>query len=83
MTGLAEFLLGSIVSRPENMQLSAVEGDSSLLLELRLDPEDVALLRRNRSQLFRAIQVVLNAASGPRKTVLDLLDDSRDGGDEE
>ena len=83
MSGLAEFLLGSVVSRPENMQLSAVEGEASLLLELRLDPVDVALLRRNRSQLFRAIQVVLNAASGPRKTVLDLLDDSRDSGDEE
>ena len=57
------------------MQLTAVEGSASLLLELRVHADDVAVLRNNRSRLLRAMQVVLNAASGPQKAVIDLVDE--------
>lgn len=81
MQALAEFLLRSVTIHPDEAQLTAVEGSSSLLLELRAHPEDAARLRADRSRLIRAMQVVLNAASGPRKTVLDLVDGH--GGEED
>lgn len=76
MQGLVDFLLQSVVKHPDELRLSPVEGASSMLFELRLHPDDAALLRRDRGQLLQAIQVVLSAASGPRKVVLDLIDDA-------
>ena len=83
MQALAEFLIRSVSLHPDEAQLTAVEGSSSLLLELRAHPDDVQRFRAERSQLIRAMQVVLNAASGPRKTVLDLVDGYGGGEDEE
>lgn len=74
MQPLAEFLARSLVGRPDDVQISAVEGSASLLLELRVHADDEKLLRDNRSSLLRAMQVVLNAASGPQKAVIDLVD---------
>lgn len=81
MQALAEFLIRSVSVHPDEAQLTAVQGSSSLLLELRAHPDDVERFRADRSRLIRAMQVVLNAASGPRKTVLDLVDGH--GGDED
>ena len=75
MQALVEFVLKSVVKHPDQLQLSPVEGASSLLVELRLHADDAALLRRDSGQLLQAVQVVLSAASGPRKVVLDLIDD--------
>lgn len=66
----------SVLSRPEDVQLAVVEGSTSMLLELRVHPDDLGILRRDRGSLLRAMQVVLNAASGPQKAVLDLVDDN-------
>lgn len=76
MQSLVEFVLKSVVKHPDQLQLTPVEGASSLLVEMRLNAEDAAVLRRDQGQLLQAIQVVLSAASGPRKVVLDLIDDA-------
>lgn len=65
----------SVLSRPDDVKLDVVEGATSLLIELRVHADDVGRLRQNHSSLLRAMQVVLNAASGPQKAVLDLVDD--------
>lgn len=84
MQALAEFLAKSVVTHPDAVRLTAVEGSASLLLELRVHPDDAARLQADRGGLLRAIQVVLNAASGPQKAVLDLVaEDARASGDEE
>lgn len=75
MQALADFLARSVVKRPDDVQLAAVEGATSVLLELRVHPDDLGVLRDNRSGLMRAMQVVLNAASGPQKAILDLVDE--------
>lgn len=75
MQSLADFLVRSVVARPDDVKLSVVEGDTSVLLELRVHADDLGTLRNNRSSLLRAMQVVLNAASGKQKAVLDLVDE--------
>ena len=83
MQPLAEFLVRSVVLHPDDVQLSAVDGATSQLLELRVHPEDNARLRANRGALLRAMQVVLNAGSGPQKAVLDLVEAQRASAGEE
>ena len=83
MHPLAEFMAKSVLAHPDDVQLSVVEGATSLLLELRVHPDDVRRLRHDRSSLLRAMQVVLNAASGPQKAVLDLVEDRQQARGEE
>ena len=83
MHPLAEFMAKSVLTHPDEVQLSVVEGATSLLLELRVHPDDVKRLRFDRSSLLRAMQVVLNAASGPQKAVLDLVEDRHQARGEE
>ncbi len=66
----------SVLAHPDDVKLTVVEGATSMLLELRVHADDVQRLRHDRSSLLRAMQVVLNAASGPQKAVLDLVEDS-------
>ena len=73
----------SVVKRPDDVSLTAVEGSTSVLLELRVHADDLGVLRDNRSSLLRAMQVVLNAASGPQKAVLDLVDERHQARGEE
>lgn len=77
MLPLAEFMAKSVLTHPDDVRLSVVEGATSMLLELRVHEDDVRRLRHDRSSLLRAMQVVLNAASGPQKAVLDLVEDRR------
>lgn len=75
MLPLADFMAKSVLTRPDDVKLTVVEGATSMLIELRVHDEDVPRLRHDRSKLLRAMQVVLNAASGPQKAVLDLVEE--------
>lgn len=74
MTELVQFLVRPLVRHPAEVSVSAVDGDASTLLELRLHPADVAVLRASDAHYLRAIQQVLSASGGARKAVLDLVD---------
>ena len=83
MQSLVDFLVKSVVAHPGDVSLNALEGSASLFVELRVHADDAARLRHNQGQLLSAIQVVLSAASGPRKVVLDLVDDHGSSDSEE
>ncbi|MFO0003755.1 MAG: hypothetical protein ACK559_21755 [bacterium] len=64
------------------MHTSAVEGEASVMLELRVPPDDVPAVRGERGETLRAIQQVLSIAGGTRKPVLDFVDDGASSGEE-
>jgi len=73
MEGLVDYMVRSIARHPDSIQLSAHEGDASLLLELEVHPEDRDRLQDNDGELLSAMKQVLVAAGGKRKAVLDLV----------
>ena len=79
-----DYLVRSVVDHPEDIQVSAVEGEASLLLELRVNPEDLDQVKGPDRTLFRAMQQVMAVSSrkAHQKPVLDLIEDD-DGGEEE
>jgi predicted RNA-binding protein YlqC (UPF0109 family) len=79
---LVNFLVKPLVKKPEAVKVHAVEGTASVLLELRVDPEDEASVRGPQGDTLRAIQQVLSAAGGARKPVLDLIQASGGAGEE-
>ena len=75
MRELVNYILRPLVSHPDEVQVTDIEGSASLLLELRMHPDDVNVLKDNEGQFFRAIQQVLSAAGGSTKPILELVED--------
>lgn len=82
MQDLVEYMVRPLVAHPDDVQVSVVEGEASLLLELRVNAADYARFRGPQGHL-RAMQAVVAVAGGPRKPVLDLVDDQDADEDEE
>ncbi len=73
MQGLVDYMVRSVAKHPDAIQINAVEGDASLLLELDVHQDDRALLLEDDGDLLAAMQQVLGAAGGKRKAVLELV----------
>jgi predicted RNA-binding protein YlqC (UPF0109 family) len=78
---LVEYIVRPLVDHPDDVVVSTIEGDSSVLLELRVNAADVGKVRGPKGRRFQDIQQVLAIAGGDRKPVLELID-SEDGAEE-
>ena len=79
MKELVEYMVRPIVDHPDDVQVDVVDGSASVVIELTVNPADVAGLAGSDDGLLSAMQKVLAVAGGTRKPVLDLLDGSDDG----
>lgn len=79
MSALVEYMVLPLVRNPDDVQVSVVEGNSSVLIELRVHPDDVDRLQANDGARFRAMQQVLSASGGDRKAVLELIEPDNGG----
>ena len=82
MEALIEYLIKPLTTHPDDVQISSVEGSASILLELRVNPEDVGAVRGEDNNRFRAIQQILSASGGSRKPVLELIESNAAGAEE-
>ena len=74
MEALVEYLVKPLAAHPADVQITAVEGSASVLLELRVNVEDVDAVRGEDGSRIHAIQQILSASGGKRKPVLELID---------
>lgn len=63
MRDLVEFIAKSLVDRPEEVQVSQVEGEKSLIIELRVADEDMGKIIGKQGRIARAIRTVVKAAA--------------------
>jgi len=71
---LVEFIARSLVRNPDDVQLLPVKSPASLILELRVNKEDVGMIIGKGGRIAKAIRVLLNAISV--KNII--LDDGRE-----
>lgn len=60
---MVEFLAKSLVEHPDEVQVSQVEGDKSLILELKVAPTDTGKVIGRRGRVARAIRTIAKAAA--------------------
>ena len=82
MEELVSFMAKGLVSYPDDVRVNAVEGESVMILELDVHPDDADRVIGDNGRTIRAMRQVLSAASGRRKTVLELLEPATDGAEE-
>lgn len=75
MQELVEHLVRPIVAHPDQISVQSVEGESVVMLELVVHPDDQDKLSADDGRTLRALRTVLSAAAGKRKATLDLVEE--------
>ena len=63
MLELVEYIAKALVDHPENVTVNQVEGEQSIILELKVDPEDMGKVIGKQGRIAKAIRTVVKAAA--------------------
>ena len=63
MKELVELIAKSLVDYPEQVDVKQVEGEHSVILELRVAPDDMGKAIGKQGRIAKAIRTVVNAAA--------------------
>ncbi|MCT4633792.1 MAG: KH domain-containing protein [Firmicutes bacterium] len=63
MGELVKIIAKSLVDNPEMVQVSEVEGSQSVIIELRVSPEDMGKVIGKQGRIAKAIRTVVKAAA--------------------
>ncbi len=63
MKEMVEFIAKALVDYPEQVDVQQVEGERSIILELRVAPEDMGKVIGKQGRIAKAIRTVVNAAA--------------------
>jgi len=67
MKDLIKRIVQSLVDNPEQVEVSEVESDRTLILEIRMAKEDIGKVIGKQGRTAQAIRDILRAASGKLK----------------
>lgn len=63
MKELVEFIAKSLVDTPDDVNVTEVDGERALVLELRVAPDDVGKVIGKQGRIAKAIRTVVKAAA--------------------
>ena len=63
MKEIVEFIAKALVDYPEQVNVQQVQGERSIILELRVAPEDMGKVIGKQGRIAKAIRTVVNAAA--------------------
>lgn len=63
MKELVEYMAKSLVDNPDAVTVNEVDGEQSLILELKVDPEDMGKVIGKQGRIAKAIRTVVKAAA--------------------
>ncbi|TCK98306.1 RNA-binding protein with KH domain [Natranaerovirga hydrolytica] len=75
MKELVEFIAKSLVDKPEEVTVNEVEGERSIIIELKVDPEDMGKIIGKQGRIAKAIRTVVKAAATKdnKRVVVEIL----------
>lgn len=62
MKELVEHIAKALVDKPEDVSVTAIEGEQSVVLELRVAPSDLGKVIGRQGRTARSLRTILNAA---------------------
>ena len=63
MVELVEYIAKALVDHPEQVEVREIQGETGLILELRVAPEDMGKVIGKQGRIAKAIRAVVKAAS--------------------
>ena len=76
MKDLLEYLAKSIVDYPDDVQIEAIEGERSVILQLRVNPEDMGKVIGKQGRIAQALRTLVKAAATKqgKSAIVEILD---------
>ena len=76
MRGLIEQIAKALVDKPDEVQVSEVDGEQTTVIELRVAKEDLGKVIGKQGRTARAMRTILSAASTKlrKRSVLEILE---------
>ncbi|MDR2696568.1 MAG: KH domain-containing protein [Deltaproteobacteria bacterium] len=73
---LISYIASSLVDKPDQVQVTEVEGEQTTVLELRVAKEDLGKVIGRQGRTARAMRTILGAASSKvkKRSVLEILE---------
>ena len=69
---LVEFIARALVDTPEKVEVSDVSGEQTVVLELRVEKDDLGKVIGKQGRTVKAMRSILNAASSKLRKRADL-----------
>ena len=75
MKNLVNILARSLVDKPERVEVNQVDGEKSIILELRVDSDDMGKVIGKQGKIAKAMRTVIKAAAAKdgKRVVLEIL----------
>ncbi|HHW61675.1 MAG TPA: KH domain-containing protein [Syntrophomonadaceae bacterium] len=75
MKELVEFIARSLVDSPDDVEVTEVEGERSMIIELRVAPDDMGKVIGKQGKIAKAIRTVTKAAAAKegKRVVVEIL----------
>jgi predicted RNA-binding protein YlqC (UPF0109 family) len=67
MKELIEQIAKSIVEKPDEVQVRAIEGEHAVVIELRVDRDDIGKVIGKQGRTITAMRTILNAARAQKE----------------
>jgi predicted RNA-binding protein YlqC (UPF0109 family) len=76
MKELLEYLAKALVDNPDKVEVTAVEGEKSMILQLRVDPDDVGKVIGKKGRIAQAMRTLIKASATKegRNAIVEIID---------
>lgn len=73
---LIEFIAKKLVDAPDSVEVKMVEGEKSIVVELRTAPEDIGKVIGKQGRIAKAMRILLSAVSVKtgKHAILEIID---------
>jgi hypothetical protein len=79
MKELIEYIVKAVVDFPENVSVTQVEGENTIVFELRVRQEDIGKVIGKKGRTINAIRTLLNAtaAKADKRAMLEIVEEEK------
>jgi len=76
MKELLKTLAQALVDKPEDVEVSQIEGERSIILQLKVAPEDVGKVIGKEGRIVKALRTIIKASATKegKKAMVEILD---------
>jgi hypothetical protein len=73
---LLEYIARALVDKPEEVDVTMVEGDRSVILQLRVAPDDIGKVIGKQGRIAQALRTLLRASAVKqgKRAIVEILD---------
>lgn len=76
MKELLEYLAKALVDNPDDVQIEVIEGERSVILQLRVNPEDIGKVIGKQGRIAQALRTIVKASATKqgKNAIVEILD---------